>query len=98
MRPTVVVITVSGCHLILVICGCGEMADLDQVEAERVDLNQHAVECRPIQEAGEHSVGAVPLRHQRWERGQHRGAEVAVGPDRIQDGCWVREVMVEAGR
>ena len=70
------------------------LADLDQVEAERLDLGQHAVQRRPIQEAGEHGVGAVLLRHQRRERGQQRGPEVAVDPDRIQDGCWVHEAMV----
>jgi hypothetical protein len=73
----------------------GELADLEQVEAERLDLSQYAVECRPIQQAGEHGVCAVVLRHQRWERGEHSGAEVAVDPDRIQDGCWVHEAIVE---
>jgi hypothetical protein len=29
------------------------------------------------------------------ERGQHSGAEVAVDPDRIHDGRWVHEAMVE---
>ena len=48
-----------------------------------------------LAKAGEHGVGAVVLRHQRWERGQHSGAEVAVDPDRIQDGYWVHEAMVE---
>jgi hypothetical protein len=32
--PTVVAVTVSGGHLILVICGPGELADLEQVRAE----------------------------------------------------------------
>ena len=84
----------SGCHLILVICVCGEMADLDQVEAERVDLSQHAVECRPIQQAGEYSVGAMPLRYQRRERRQQRGVEVAVDLDRIPGGSCVHQAMV----
>jgi len=26
---------------------------------------------------------------------QHRGAEVAVDPDRIQDGRWVHDAMIE---
>ena len=72
-----------------------ELADLDEVEPERLDLGQYAVECRPAQQAGEHGVGAVVLRHQRWERKEHRGAEVAVDPDHIQDGRWVHEAMVE---
>jgi hypothetical protein len=37
-------------------------------------------------QAGEHGVGAVVLRHQRRERGQHRGAEMAVDPDRMPGG------------
>ena len=71
-----------------------ELADLDEVEAERLDLGQYAVQCRAIQEAGEHSVRAVLPRYQRRERGQHRGAEVAADPDRVPDGCWVHEAMV----
>jgi len=73
----------------------GELADLDEVEAERFDLSQDAVERRPIQEAGEHGMCAMPLRHQRRESRQDRGAEVAVYPDRVPDGCWVHEAMVE---
>jgi hypothetical protein len=72
-----------------------ELADLDEVEAERLDLSQHPVECRPVQEAGEHGVGAVVLRHQRWERGQHRGAEVTLDPDHVPGGRWVHAAMVE---
>ena len=69
--------------------------DLDEVEAERLDLGQHAIEGRPVQDAREHGVGAAPPRHQRWERRQHRGAEVTVDPDRIPGGRWVHEAMVE---
>ena len=72
-----------------------ELADPDEVEPERLDLSQDAVECRPIQEAREHGVGAVPPRHQGWKGRQHRGAEVSADPDRIQDGCWVHDAMVE---
>jgi hypothetical protein len=74
-----------------------ELADLDEVEAERVDLSQYAVECRSIQAAGEHSVGTVLLWRQRWEREEHRGAEVAADADRIQGGRLVHDAMV-AGR
>jgi hypothetical protein len=72
--------------------------DLEQVQAERLDLGQDAVQCRQVQEAGEHGVGAVPLRHQRRERRQHRGAEVAMDPDRVPGGCWVHDAMVECGQ
>ena len=74
-----------------------ELADLEEVEAERLDLSQYAVQCRPIQEAGEDGLCAVPLRHHRRERGQHRGAEVPVDPDRVQGGCWVHAAMVTGG-
>jgi hypothetical protein len=74
--------------------GAGECPP-EGVQMACFDLGQYAVERRSIQEAGEHGVGAVMLRHRRWERGQHRGAEVAVDPDRIQDGCWAHEVMVQ---
>jgi hypothetical protein len=37
------------------------LADLKEVEAERLDLGQYAVQCGPVQEAGEHGVGAMPL-------------------------------------
>jgi len=39
--------------------------DLEQVQAERLDLGQHAIQCRPVQQAGEHGVHAVMLRRQR---------------------------------
>ena len=71
-----------------------ELADLEEVEAERLDLSQDAVECRPVQEASEHGVGAAPLRRQGWERKQHRGAEMAVDPDGIRDRRWVHKAMV----
>ena len=76
----------------------GKLADLDEVKAERLDLGQDAVECRPVQRAGEHGVCAGVPRHQRWERRKHRSAEVAVDPDRVQGRCWVHEAMVECGQ
>jgi hypothetical protein len=54
--------------------------DLEQIQAERLDLGQHAVQCRPVQQAGEHGVGAVMLPRQRREGRQHGGAEVPVDP------------------
>src|SRR5260370_3544237 len=59
VRPTLVVSTVSGRHLILAICFPRERAYLQQFEAERLDPGQHSVPCRPVQEAGEHGVGAM---------------------------------------
>jgi len=58
-RPTVAAVTVSGGHLVLVICARGEPLDLEQVQAERLDLGQYAIQCRPVQQAGEHGVRAV---------------------------------------
>jgi hypothetical protein len=72
-----------------------EVADLDQVQAERLDLGQHAIQGGPVQQAGKHGVGAVPPRHQRRERRQNRGTKVAVDPDRIPDGRWVHDAMVK---
>ena len=71
-----------------------ELVDLDEVEPERLDLSEYAVERRPVQEAREHGVGAVPPRYQRWERRQHCGAKVAADPDRVPDGCWVHDAIV----
>ena len=74
MRPRLVAIKVSGCHLILVICVWGELADLEEVQAERLDLGQHAVQRGPVQQAGEHGVRAVLL------RGQAGKADSTVAP------------------
>jgi hypothetical protein len=68
--------------------------DLDEIEAERLDLRQLAVECRPVQEAGDRGVGAEVLRHQRRERRKHRGAEVAADPDRVPGERWLHEAVV----
>ena len=43
MRPELAAITVSRCHLILVIRSPGELADLEHVQAEPLDLCAHAV-------------------------------------------------------
>ena len=43
MRPKLAAITVSRCHLILVIRSPGELADLEHVQAEPLDLCEHAV-------------------------------------------------------
>ena len=68
--------------------------DLYQVQAERFDLGQHAVQGGAVQQADKYGVGAVPLRHQCWERRQYRGAEVAVDPDRVPGGRWVHNARV----
>jgi hypothetical protein len=39
-----------------------ELANLEQVQAERLDIGQHAVQCRPVQQAGEYGVRAVMVR------------------------------------
>ena len=41
----------------------GELADLEQVQAERFDLGEDAVQCRPVQPPSEHGMRAV------WCRG-----------------------------
>src|ERR1039457_873458 len=60
VRPKLAAITVSRCHLIMVIRSPGELADLEHVQAELLDLCEHAVWCRPVQRPGEHGVRAVP--------------------------------------
>ena len=52
-------------------------------------------DCHLISVICEHSVGAVPLRHQRQEGSQDQGAKVAVDPDRIQDGHSGHRAVVE---
>jgi hypothetical protein len=37
-----------------------ELSDLEQVQAERLDLGQYAVQRGPVQQPGEHGVRAVP--------------------------------------
>jgi hypothetical protein len=71
-----------------------ELADLEEVKAESLDLSKYAVECRPVQQPGEHSVPAMLPRLQRREGSQDRGAEVAVYPDRVPGACWLHEAMV----
>ena len=41
--PKLAAITVSRCHLILVIRSPGELADLEHAQAEPLDLCEHAV-------------------------------------------------------
>ncbi len=43
VRPELAVITVSRYHLILVIRSPGELADLEHVQAEPLDLCEHGV-------------------------------------------------------
>jgi hypothetical protein len=55
VRPKLAAITVTGYRLIPVICIRRELSDLEQVQAERLDLRQHAVPRRPVQQAGKHA-------------------------------------------
>jgi hypothetical protein len=48
-----------------------ELAYIEQVEAEGLDLSQDAVQRGLVQEPGEHGVRAVPPRRHRRECGQH---------------------------
>jgi hypothetical protein len=75
-----------------------QLADLEELEAERLDLSQHAVQGRLVQEPGEHGFRVVQMRRQPRERGQHRGAEVAVDPDRVPDGCGRMKLSSGPGR
>jgi hypothetical protein len=46
----------------------GQQAEFKEVQAERVDLSQYAVQRRAIKQPGEYRVRATILRHQ---RGKH---------------------------
>jgi hypothetical protein len=72
-----------------------ELAYLEQVEAEGLDLSQDAVQRGLVQEPGEHGVRPVPPRRHRREPGQHGGAEVPVDPDHVPGGCRVHDAMVK---
>jgi hypothetical protein len=71
---------------------------VEQVQAERLDLGQHAIQGRGVQQAGQHGVRAVLPRRQRRERRQHGGAEVPVDPDQVRGGCRVHDAMITGGR
>ena len=59
VRPKLVAIKVSGCHLVPVICAGLELAYRKHVEAEGFDLSQDAVQRGLVQQPGEHGVRAV---------------------------------------
>jgi hypothetical protein len=72
VRLNLTAVTVSGCRLILVICSLGELADLGQVQAERVDLSQHAVQRRPVPVPPHLPHMPQVVRFGRARRGDHR--------------------------
>src|SRR5258705_3366047 len=76
--------------------GRPNLVDLDQVEAEHLELRQYAVQRRLVQEAGEYGMPDLLLRHQRRERGQGDGAEVTVDPDPVQRWSRAHAAMVGA--
>jgi hypothetical protein len=61
------------------------LPQLDQFEAERLDLRKDAEQRGPIlQQTGEHGLAAFGLRHHRGERRQGGSSEPALYPDRVQ--------------
>ena len=70
------------------------MADLQEFEAERLDVTEYSVERRVVQLAGENGVSTLLARVHRGEREQHHGAEVAMNPDRVPGWRWIHEAMV----
>ncbi len=72
-----------------------ELADLEQVEAERFDLSQDAVEPGLIQHAGQDGLWTLLLPCHRRKRGQQRGAEMAVDPDHVRGGCRAHAPIVQ---
>jgi hypothetical protein len=74
-----------------------DLPNLEQFEAERLDLGKHAEECGAVDDTGQDRVGAVWPRHHRRERAKYRGTELALDSDRVKDG-WAHRVMVRAWR
>jgi LuxR family transcriptional regulator, maltose regulon positive regulatory protein len=72
-----------------------ELADLEQVEAERFDLSQDAVEPGLVQHAGQDGLWTLLLPCHRRKRGQQRGAEMAVDPDHVRGGCRAHAPIVQ---
>ena len=72
-----------------------ELADLEQVEAERFDLGQDAVEPGLVQHAGQDGLKTPLLPCHRRKRGQQRSAEVAVNPDHVRGGCRAHAPIVQ---
>ena len=60
-------------------------AKFEQFEAERFDLREDAEHRGPIlEQAGEHGLAALQLRHHRREGGQSGSSEPPLYPDRVQ--------------
>jgi hypothetical protein len=90
VRPKLAAITVTGCHLIMVICVRSELADLEQVQAERLDLGQHTVQRGTVQQPGQHGMRAVMVRGPSLRGLNHRNQVMpdhfaARQPDSIPD-------------
>src|SRR6476469_3842856 len=57
-----------------------DLAEIEQLEAERLDLTQHAEQGRPVLEpAGQHRLVALQVRHHRGKGGE--GGDAQTSPD-----------------
>src|SRR3982074_59731 len=61
-----------------------ETAQLDEVQVERLDLGQHAIEGGPIQNTCQQRVFTLQLRHHRLKRRLSGRAKVARDPNRVK--------------
>ena len=61
-----------------------ETAQLDEVQVERLDLGQHAVEGGPIQNTSQQRVFTVQQGHHRLKGRKGGRAKVAGDPNRVQ--------------
>src|SRR3981081_4356156 len=61
-----------------------ETAQLDEVQVERLDLGQHAVEGGPIQNTSQQRVFTVQQGHHRLKGRKDGRAKVARDPNRVQ--------------
>ena len=75
-----------------------ETAQLDEVQVERLDLGQHAVEGGPIQNTSQQRVFTVQQGHHRLKGRKGGRAKVARDPNRVQTRSLVHLSNVEDSR
>jgi hypothetical protein len=62
-----------------------DLAQLDQLQTERLDLRDDAEHCGPIlEQAGEDRLPAVDVMDHRGKGRERRGAKLAIDPDAVQ--------------
>jgi hypothetical protein len=76
-----------------------DLAQLDQLEAERFNLREDAEHRGPIlEQTGEYGVPAVDVMDHRGKGGQRGGPEAAMYSDAVQVGLGVHDVIIRRKR